>query len=776
MTVLLLELLEAIGLLTPTMERFVSDVGDDTDDGSKKTPYRTIAKALGDQVAGQPLVIHLSGTLTESVSLPSGVTLVGPATLKASVAGPAVTVAATGAGRATDVVLKDLTLQGLGPYTGDGGAVLVNGADRVTVEGCELANSVADRGGGIAVLSFTGFAITRCRIHDNTAGTAAGLGKAGVTVALPPAITMPPGNGHGGGVFVRDSDGAITGCDVFENAALLFGGGIAVSHGARLSAPVAITDCEVTRNQVAHPPLGTLGTATSIARADIGDPVAAAFSGLPATAGMIAQLVALLHGLNFESGLGGGVAVRAANSVRISRCHIGVTRAGAEGGNRARHGGGVAVYIAGYPTIEDCTIAYNQSGGDGGGIAIDQFDPLLPPGSTGEFGVTPMVMSARRTISLDRNDVRDNRSLEDGGGVYATGNVQLVMKGGSVRSNRTAEDGGGIRVTYASNLYAEGVTIADNECNVDASGADGGGGVSARNAIVTLKSCTLTGNKANSFAGGAVYFVACWEGGIEGTVIPSRVANKQSTFDAIMGAAAPGGFAFHTRVLRLVDCVGSGNVATGASGAGGFLYAVRSADPAAAGGILGGGEPMWVDIEGPRTSVDASTSEATNAGNRKRGTIVVELSGTTFAAGVPQDRAWIGDDIPAGAIAPSIPTDVPAKARAAVITVDRDPTHDLERPAWTGAAFSFGTVPTITSVAPAAASTAGGTVLTITGTNFEAGVAVTVGRAAAAITARTATSLTVTCPAGPPGAADVIVTSASGARAVAAGAVTLAAP
>jgi IPT/TIG domain/Right handed beta helix region len=785
---LFLALLEAMGLVTPAVERHVSDVGDDADDGSAKTPYRTIAHALADPAglpAGQRLVVKLHGTLTESVALPSHVSLQGPATLTASTAGPAIRIAGTGAGRTTDVALTDLVVQGTGAYTDDGGAVLITSADQVTLERCELRGSQAGRGGGLAILSSTAVTVRACKVHDNTAGTPATT-LAGADIGPISGITLPTGHGNGGGIFVRDSDAEITGCDVFENQAILAGGGIAVSNDTRGASVVNVRDCQVTSNQVSHPPLAALGAKISIKRADVGDPIREAFNNsILAVGGVFSssadpdKLVALLHGLNFESGLGGGISVRNASAVRIAQCHIGVTRAGVEGANRARRGAGISCYIGAYPTIEDNEIANNVAGGDGGGIAADQFDPVLPPGTATAFGISAIPMVPRSPIAVNRNRIHDNQAIEDGGGVYGSGNVQLAVKGGSVTGNRSAQDGGGLRATYASNLYVEGVTIANNQSNVVGSESDAGGGVSARNAAVTLRDCELTGNVANLFAGGAVYFASMWEGGIETTLgIPSRVANKQSTFDQMMATA----YTFHTRVLRLINCRGSRNTAQGDSGAGGFLYAVRSAEPASAGGILGGGEPMWIDIEGARTAIDANTSEYTKAGMRKRGNLVIELSGTVIGASlVPQDRVWIGPEIAAGAIAQSTPdAPVPAQARAVVVMLDRDSTHDVSRLTWDGTGYVFGPVPSITAVAPTMASTAGGTVLTISGARFDPGnMSVLVGDAPctpATVAPNAGGNLVVTSPPGPAGAADVTVISPSGARVTLAAAVTLAAP
>src|SRR5450631_3711682 len=125
---LLLELLDAIGLVTPAVARHVSATGDDTYDGSAKTPYRTIQHALdanAGRPAGRKLSLTLHGALTESVTLGSSISLKGPATLTSATAGPAITIAGTPAGRVADVTLGKLVVSGLGPYTGDGGTVLV---------------------------------------------------------------------------------------------------------------------------------------------------------------------------------------------------------------------------------------------------------------------------------------------------------------------------------------------------------------------------------------------------------------------------------------------------------------------------------------------------------------------------------------------------------------------------------------------------------------------------------------------------------------------------
>jgi hypothetical protein len=78
--------------------------------------------------------------------------------------------------------------------------------------------------------------------------------------------------------------------------------------------------------------------------------------------------------------------------------------------------------------------------------------------------------------------------------------------------------------------------------------------------------------------------------------------------------------------------------------------------------------------------------------------------------------------------------------------------------------------PAVTSVSPATGSTGGGTVVTITGTNFTPGTpTVAFGANAGSVTAFSATSITVTAPAGAAGAVDVRATTPAGTSPVTAG-------
>lgn len=70
--------------------------------------------------------------------------------------------------------------------------------------------------------------------------------------------------------------------------------------------------------------------------------------------------------------------------------------------------------------------------------------------------------------------------------------------------------------------------------------------------------------------------------------------------------------------------------------------------------------------------------------------------------------------------------------------------------------------PTITAVSPSSGTTAGGTTVVITGTNFQNGATVTFGGTAAAVTFNNSTRLTVTTPARASGSVAVVVTNPGG--------------
>ena len=92
-------------------------------------------------------------------------------------------------------------------------------------------------------------------------------------------------------------------------------------------------------------------------------------------------------------------------------------------------------------------------------------------------------------------------------------------------------------------------------------------------------------------------------------------------------------------------------------------------------------------------------------------------------------------------------------------------------------AFTYIAPPTVSSVAPNNGLAAGGTAVTITGTNFAAGATVTFGATAATnVVVVSSTSITATTPAGSAGAVTVTVTNSNGLSGSLASAFTYIAP
>ncbi len=143
-----------------------------------------------------------------------------------------------------------------------------------------------------------------------------------------------------------------------------------------------------------------------------------------------------------------------------------------------------------------------------------------------------------------------------------------------------------------------------------------------------------------------------------------------------------------------------------------------------------------------------------NSGSTSGGTAVT-ITGTNFAAGT---TATFG-----GAAATNVvvvngttitATTPPGSAGAVTVTVTVSGQSGS-----LASGFTYVVIPTVSSVSPNGGSTAGGTAVTITGTNFAAGATVTFGGTAATnVVVVNSTTITATTPAAGPGAVTVTVT------------------
>lgn len=86
-----------------------------------------------------------------------------------------------------------------------------------------------------------------------------------------------------------------------------------------------------------------------------------------------------------------------------------------------------------------------------------------------------------------------------------------------------------------------------------------------------------------------------------------------------------------------------------------------------------------------------------------------------------------------------------------------------------GLTYTYVTTPTVTSIAPSAGPTSGGTAATVTGTGLTSTQSVTVGGAIAPFTVINDTELSIVTPPGAAGSADVDVTTTGGTASIASG-------
>jgi predicted outer membrane repeat protein len=179
----------------------------------------------------------------------------------------------------------------------------------------------------------------------------------------------------------------------------------------------------------------------------------------------------------------------------------------ARGGNASTDMGGGGIYspsLGGALTVSNCVVSGNSTSGYGGGIY-----------GAGSLTVTDSTLSGNRsswwggdlyngaTMTVRGSTFSDNTVVGDaygagglGGGIYSTGQVMTVES--CTLSGNHANSGGGLYYS-GYNTYTETVrycTIADNTA------AFRGGGIRKTGGILTVQSCTLTGNSA--IQGGAV--------------------------------------------------------------------------------------------------------------------------------------------------------------------------------------------------------------------------------------------------------------------------------
>ena len=178
--------------------------------------------------------------------------------------------------------------------------------------------------------------------------------------------------------------------------------------------------------------------------------------------------------------------------------------------------------------------------------------------------------------------------------------------------------------------------------------------------------------------------------------------------------------------------------------------------------MTGLGSAGWVAAVGATTPTPTVTVVSPGSGSTLGGSSVT-ITGTNFTGAT----AVTFGTVPAQSFTVNSATQITATSPVATGTVD----VTVTTPAGVSAidapvdwfTFVATPLPTVTAVSPSTGSAAGGTPVTITGTNFTAATQVRFGTAAASsLTVNSATSITATSPPEPLGTVDVSVTTGSG--------------
>jgi hypothetical protein len=343
-------------------------------------------------------------------------------------------------------------------------------------------------------------------------------------------------------------------------------------------------------------------------------------------------------------------------------------------------------------------------------------------------------------------------------------------------------------------------------------------GPSAGGTSVTVLGTDFGDGAQVTFGGSAARAVSVTAGTI---VVALTPAHGAGTVDVVVtnpdgqSASVPGGFTYQAPPPSPAPSVSSVSPSSG-SVDGGTTVTILGADFATGAVVAFGGDPasvtsvlsgaitavtpahvagtVDVQVTNPDLQVDTlaagftfeasppppgpapvPTSVEPTAGTTLGGTAVT-VTGTDFASGA---TLLVGGAVATvtSVAAGSLTALTPAHAAGAVdVTVVNPDGGSGTLPA----AFTYQAppppAPTVTGVSPAAGPTAGGTSVTVTGTNFASGATASFGGAAGTVTALGASSITVTTPARAAGAVDVTVVNPDGGSATLAGAFTFEAP
>ncbi|MCL4433930.1 MAG: IPT/TIG domain-containing protein, partial [Actinobacteria bacterium] len=480
-------------------------------------------------------------------------------------------------------------------------------------------------------------------------------------------------------------------------------------------------------------------------------------------------------------------------------------------GNSASDGGGILNY-GGTMTVTDSTISGN-SASDGGGGGIYDFggtmtvaDSTISGNSASDGGG---ILNYDGTMTVTDSTISGN-SASDGGGILNYDDTMTVTDSTISGNSAGASDGGGI-LNYGGTMTVTDSTISGN------SASDGGGGIYDYGGTMTIVDSTISGNTASDGNGGGIYDY----GGtiiLAGSIVADQTTGSNNCYNSGSTITDAGynlsngtscKFGSPSGSSTSQDSVTNLDLSTTLANNGGPTETIAIPGSSAAAAFIS--SPATVTLSG--STVDLCGGSTTSADNSYGGANLaldqrgVSRPATGCSAGAYQYQAPLPPP-PAPVVTSVSPTSGPV-AGGTTVTIDGSNLFGTAYVFFGNiAATSFsivssteiqaisppgqaGTVnitvtspggtsstssadeftyqapapprPTVTSITPTSGPTAGGTSVTITGTNFTSSATVMFGTiTATAVTVNSATSITATSPAESPGTVNVTVTTTGG--------------
>src|SRR5580658_1755372 len=399
--------------------------------------------------------------------------------------------------------------------------------------------------------------------------------------------------------------------------------------------------------------------------------------------------------------------------------------------------GGTAVTVTGTNFASGATVTFGagRQGGDGNASATN----VVVVSSTQITCTTPAGNAGAVNVAVTVNG--ETGTLTNGFTYVAAPTVSSV-------SPSNGPPAGGTAVTITGTNFATGATVtfgsaaATNVTVVSSTSITATTPAGSAGAVtVTVTVSGLSGSLSNGFTYAVAPTVS--------SVSPTSGSTAGGTAVTITGTnfATGATVTFGSAAATNVTVVsGTSITATTPAGSAGAVT-VTVTNPGALSGSLASG---FTYVVAPTV-----TSVSPNSGPAAGGTAVT-ITGTNFASGATVTFGSTAATNVTVVSSTSITATAPAGSAGAV-------TVKVNVNGQSGSlsnGFTYVVAPTVSSVSPTSGSTAGGTAVTITGTNFATGATVTFGSTAATnVTVVSGTSITATTPAGSAGAVTVTVTN-----------------